>query len=339
MNNVSPPTRPYKNALRVVAVIPAYNEARFIGSVVLVARLHTSQVVVVDDGSSDDTARIAKFAGATVIKHEINRGKGAALNTGFKFASAIEGVEAIITIDGDGQHNPAEIPTLTRPILTGAADIVIGSRFLNIKSDIPGWRQIGQHALTVATNLSSGTPLTDSQSGFRAFSKKAIENLHFDSQGFSVESEMQFMIHSGGLHVLEVPISVIYAEPSKRNPVKQGLQVINGILRLVGQYRPLLYFGLGGVFLVILGIAMGLYVVDIFVRVQQLAIGYALISVLLAIMGMTAFSTGIILHSVSGLLRDMKKSLQDQNLPLAPVIMPNPIDHMTETDPEHPDNA
>jgi glycosyltransferase involved in cell wall biosynthesis len=117
----------------VVAVIPAYNEERFIGSVVLRARQYADTVIVVDDGSTDATGEIAAAAGVIVVRHESNRGKGAALNTGFHRARAL-GAAAVVTLDGDGQHRGDELAVLAEPVLSGQADIVVGSRFLGSRA-------------------------------------------------------------------------------------------------------------------------------------------------------------------------------------------------------------
>jgi glycosyltransferase involved in cell wall biosynthesis len=309
--NIAPPDQTHPPGFDQTAVIiPAYNEARFIGSVVIQARCYAATVIVVDDGSQDDTVKVAEAAGALVVRHEINSGKGVALKTGFHHARQLAGVMAIVTVDGDGQHNCNEIPEMTRPILEGRADLVVGSRFLGKKSDIPRWRIFGQHALTIATNLSSRSSLTDSQSGFRAFSRKMLDVFVFDSNDFSVESEMQFVVRKAGLHVIEVPISVVYEEPPKRNPVMHGLQVLNGILHLVSTYRPLFFFGGGGLTLLTLGVIWSFYVIDRFYRVGTLPIGYALISVLLLIIGSAAFFTGVMLHSIRGLMNDIKKTIE-----------------------------
>src|SRR3954451_7486812 len=212
-----PPT--YTEGAATVALIPAYNERRFIGSMVLAVRQFVDLVVVVDDGSSDNTAEIAQRAGATVVRHTLNQGKATAVNTGFSFIRQMC-PRAIVMIDGDGQHCPNDIPTVLAPILDGCADVVIGSRFLQVKSAIPAYRQVGQHGLTLMTNLASGVSVSDSQSGFRAFSTRALEQLSFSQGGFSIESEMQFQAREHGLRVVEVPIEVIYAEPAKRNPIK-----------------------------------------------------------------------------------------------------------------------
>ncbi len=293
---------------RLAIIIPAYNEERFIGSVVIQAREYGT-VVVVDDGSTDDTAQIAEKAGACVLEHKENRGKGAALNTGFQYVNTLA-VDVVVTIDGDGQHRCEDILTVASPILSGKADIVIGSRFLGKKSRIPRWRVVGQTALTVATNISSGSYQTDSQSGFRAFSPNALKSFNFDTLDFSVESEMQFLARDRDLKIIEVPITVLYVEPSKRNPINHGLQVLNGIIRMVSQHRPLFFFSGSGLAILLLGLIWGGYVVDIYTRVHVLAVGYALISVLLTIIGSTALFAGLMLNSVNVLMRDLKKNIE-----------------------------
>jgi glycosyltransferase involved in cell wall biosynthesis len=295
----------------LVALIPAYNEARFIGSLVLSVRNHVTTVVVVDDGSTDETAEIARRAGATVIQHQTNQGKAAAVNTGFRYIRQLE-PQAVVMLDGDGQHRADDVPAMLAPIISDSADLVVGSRFLQVKSVIPVYRQVGQHGLTLATNFASGVSLSDSQSGYRAFSRKALELLRFGQQGFSIESEMQFLAGEHKLRIVEVPIQVCYNEPAKRNPMTHGIQVLNGILRMIGQIRPLLFFTLLSLPVLIGGTLLGLYVIDIYIRTRQLAIGYALITVLLSEVGMLLFFTGIILHSTRGMILDLRHSLSEE---------------------------
>lgn len=285
-----------------IALIPAYNEARFIGSVVLQALSYVDEVVVIDDGSTDQTAEVARAAGATVVSMAQNMGKANALSSGFKHIRRLKPT-AVVMIDGDGQHNPSQIPNLLAPIEADKADMVIGSRFVGIKSEIPRWRMVGQHALTAATNAAAGVRSTDSQSGFRAFAARVLPLLDFKAKGFSVESEMQFIAREYNLRVAEVAISVVYEEPSKRNPVTHGLEVLNGVLRLVGQSRPLLFFGLPGLTFLLSGLGMGVWVVRIFQKTKVLATGYALICVLSSIIGGIGLATGLILHSIRALLR------------------------------------
>jgi glycosyltransferase involved in cell wall biosynthesis len=290
-------------AARVIAVIPAYNEERFIGSVVLKACRHTDQVVVVDDGSTDATAQLAEAAGAIVVRHHHNRGKGHALNSGFKKACDLE-ADIVVTLDADGQHQPDELPRVIWPVRAGQADLVVGSRYIRPGLPVPRHRVWGHRLFNLLTNLASGVTVTDSQSGFRAFSRPAAEALIFSAAGFSVESEMQLQARTFGLRVQEVPITVRYDDRPKRPVWRHGLLVLNGVLHLVGQYRPLLFFGSAGLLLMATGASWGIHVVDIFRRSGQLALGYALISIFLVLVGSILFSTGVILHSVRGLLLD-----------------------------------
>jgi glycosyltransferase involved in cell wall biosynthesis len=291
---------------RIVAVIPAYNEERYIGSVVLKVRRYVDAVIVVDDGSVDSTAEIAQAAGAIVLRHEHNRGKGVALNTGFRKARELD-PDAIVVLDGDSQHLPAEMPSVLAPIVGGEADIVVGSRYLVGRGRVPRGRSWGHRAFTFLTNVTSGVRVTDSQSGFRAFSPRALEAVILSSSGFSAESEMQFLAREHDLCMIEVPITADYREKAKRPVIAHGLLVLNGLLRLVGQYRPLLFFGVPGLVMLLAGLGWGAWVVKIYQSTHTLAVGYALISVLLSILGSLSLFAGIILHSIRALLIELRE--------------------------------
>lgn len=291
---------------RIVVIVPAYNEERFIGSVVLKLLRFPVSVIVVDDGSADETTTIASAAGAMVVRLEQNSGKAAALNAGFTQARALD-PDVIVMIDADGQHLPEELPSVIQPILNEEADIAIGSRYISPSGRVPAHRVMGHLLFRLLTGLASGVAVVDTQSGYRAFSPRAFRLVNFHARGFSVESEMQFMAHEHGLRVTEVPITIRYTDPPKRSVFRQGLAVLNGVLRLTGQYRPLLFFGAPGFLLLLMGIAWGVAVINIFSRIHVLPIGYTLISVLLSLLGMTMLSTGVILHSVRGLMLDLFK--------------------------------
>jgi glycosyltransferase involved in cell wall biosynthesis len=295
----------------VVVVIPAHNEERFIGSVVLKARKYATAVIVVDDGSTDATAEVARAAGAQVVRHDTNQGKGVALNTGLREADCGD-CDAVVVLDGDGQHQADEIPWILAPVLDHQADIVVGSRYLEKRGRVPRHRIWGHQVFTTLTNLLSGTHVTDSQSGFRAFSRQAVSTLIFSSNGFSVESEMQFQAREHGLRLIEAPITAQYEDKPKRPVWSHGLMVLNGVLRLVGQYRPLLFFGLPGLLFLLGGLILGAQIIDIYSRTQQLAVGYAILSVAFMSIGSVGLSTGIILHSVRGLLLDLLRSRRPQ---------------------------
>ena len=214
----------------VVAIIPAYNEEKALADVIGKTLENVDDVIVVDDGSSDKTSEVAIEAGARVIRHSVNLGKGEALKSGFK---AIGDDSIIITIDGDGQHNPSEIPDLVRPIVEDGADLVNGSRYMNgPEENTPAYRRVGQKVLDIATNISAGTRVTDSQSGFRAFSSKSKNVFRFKDTGFGIESEMLVDAAEAGLKIVEVPITVRYdLDGSTKDPITHGVGVLFNITK------------------------------------------------------------------------------------------------------------
>jgi glycosyltransferase involved in cell wall biosynthesis len=294
---------PSAQAPSVIVAIPAYNEDRFIGSLVLKLRSHERMVVVVDDGSTDATADVAEAAGAMVIRHPRNRGKTAAVKTIFEQARRLS-PDALVLLDGDSQHDPAEVDAVVKPILQGTADMVVGSRFAGVRSVIPRWRVAGQHALTVATNIGSGLRLSDTESGYRAFSRRALEQMRFRGRGFALEAATQFQAKEHGWRVVEVPIRVHYKIPLKRNPVWHGVGQIDAILRLIAEHRPLLFFGVPGLFVLLAGLGLGFQVVRIYDATQQLAIGYSMITVLLVIVGVLSLFVGVMLHAIREIIGD-----------------------------------
>ena len=303
------PERASTESAKVVAVIPAYNEERFIASVVINTRSHADQVIVVDDGSSDRTAELAEIAGAEVVRLVENQGKAEALNAGFR-AAADHAPDVIVCLDGDAQHEPSEIPEVVAPVLEGKADVVIGSRFLDKKSRIPGWRQVGQHTLTAVTNLTSGVKTTDSQSGYRAFSPKAATALKFRTRHLSVESEMQFLIDEAGLTVAEVPISVNYQDGNKRNPVIQGVQILDAILSLVARRRPVLFLVLPGALSFCIGLVLGSRVFVVMQNSGELLTGTAILTSLLLMGGLLLSLSGIMLYSMQHFIQRIREEVQ-----------------------------
>ena len=298
---------------KLTAILPAYNEELCISSIILGSKKYVDRIIVVDDGSKDNTAEIAGLAGAEVIKHSCNMGKGAALKTGFK---AVKGSDIIVTLDSDGQHNPKEIPKLVDPIINGEADIVNGSRYINgNKKDTPSYRRIGQSVLDKATNFGSGLDITDSQSGFRAFAKHTLHVFRFNCSGFSIESEMLMDAANAGLRIKEVEIGVRYdVDGSTKNPVSHGVGVLLRIIDDLQFQRPLFYFTLPGAIITLIGIVLGLMFFGDYLAKSSYSIAgsfapsasYSLFPTILAIMmtlagGFLAL-TGIILDSMGKML-------------------------------------
>ncbi|NPV62182.1 MAG: glycosyltransferase family 2 protein [Methanotrichaceae archaeon] len=292
----------------ITAILPAYNEEVSIGSVVLQTKKYADRIIVVDDGSADRTAEVAEMAGAEVIRHPQNRGKGAALKTGF---GALNGADVVVTIDTDGQHDPADIPRLVAPILGGEADMVNGSRYLNgNKKDTPLYRRVGQKVLDTATNLESGLNVTDSQSGFRAFNPGIKDVFKFGQNGLAIESEMLADAAAAGLRIKEVEIGVRYdVDGSSEHPVAHGVRVLLKILHDMELRRPLYYFTAPGIVMAGAGIFMGLEFLRIFAHGGSLQYAPTLFMVLLTLVGSFMALTGIILHSISRIMYECKSEM------------------------------
>jgi glycosyltransferase involved in cell wall biosynthesis len=293
----------------ITVILPAYNEEVSIGSIVLLTRFYADNVIVVDDGSIDRTAEVAGKAGAEVIVHKANKGKGGALKTGFT-AAANRGADIIVTMDSDGQHNPADIPKLVAPIIEGNADIVNGSRYLNgLGKNTPIYRRVGQTILDKFTNINSGIKITDSQSGFRAFEASTVDIFRFDAQGMAIESEMLADAGKAGIRIKEVEIGVRYdVDCSTKNPIQHGLEVFVMVLKDIEFNKPLYYFTVPGMSLGIGGLYMGAHFLQIFVMGGGLQFGPTMLMVLLIVIGTFMALTGILLHSVSTVMKNAREA-------------------------------
>jgi glycosyltransferase involved in cell wall biosynthesis len=284
----------------IVVAIPAFNEEIAIGSMVLRSRKYADKVIVVDDGSKDRTAEIANMAGAEVIHHFINRGKGAAIKDAFEYATKAN-ADILVLIDGDGQHNPDEIPVLLAPILKGEVDMVNGSRFLaNVGNHVPKYRRFGLEVLTMATNAGTQMNITDTQNGFRAFSKKTFNSFSFGQSGMAIESEMLMDAAKSEMRIKEVPIDVRYDvdHASTYNPFKHGITVLGQIISIISVRRPLIFFCIPGAILLIVGMIAAFMTFSNFNATHSISIYYALIGALFVTIGIFSVFTGLILNAI-----------------------------------------
>ena len=296
------PLAPKAEPVSLLAAIPAFNEQKTIGSVVLTAQRYATKVIVIDDGSEDETAWVAEQAGATVIRHPTNRGYGAALRSCFEYARESE-FEALVILDGDGQHRPEMIPQVVAPVDEGKADVSIGSRFLDghKAGPVPGYRKFGIRVITKLTNLGTrrSGKITDAQSGFRAYSRAAIAAIDPLEADMGASAEILWEADRKGLRIVEVPITVDYQTAgSTRGPVQHGLSVIGSMIRYVETKHALLVFGVPGLIVFLVGLGLGFYVLDSYNRTGIPALGLAMVTVLVTVVGLLLAFTGLIMHAV-----------------------------------------
>ena len=207
--------------MSIVVGIPAFNEEKNIAAVLVRLKKVADKIIVVDDGSSDLTGTISKDMGAIVVSHPKNLGYGAAIRSIFLKAKELES-DILVTFDADGQHRVEDIDTVIAPIIKKESDIVIGSRFLKSDVQAPSYRRLGIKVITQLTNTSLKEKLTDSQSGFRAYNRKVIENLTPSDYGMGVSTEILIKASSMGFKISEVPIVILYGgDTSTHNPVSQ----------------------------------------------------------------------------------------------------------------------
>jgi len=216
--------------MKTIIVIPAYNEAEVIQSVIReIKSAGYENIVVVDDGSADDTrARAAELIGKNALRHKLNRGKGGATKTGIE-AAKILGADIIVTVDGDGQHDPKDIQKLIAPILENKADVVLGTRLID-PTGMPLHKIIANHIGNFFTWYLFGLWVTDSQSGFRAYSRRAADLINTKADRYEYDSEVIREIYIYKLKYIEIPISVRYTAYSMGKVQKQGF--INGLKTL-----------------------------------------------------------------------------------------------------------
>lgn len=286
------------------ACIPAYNEENTISDLVKSAKKFVDKVIVCDDGSTDDTLNNAKLAGAEIISHKKNQGYGAAITTLFDYCR-MQNADVMITLDGDGQHDPNQIPILLDTISQHSVDVVLGSRFLDNNTDTPGYRKRGIKIITSAANFGADFKVSDAQSGFRAYSKSAINAIHPTEQGMAVSTEILLKISNKGLSLAEVPITTSYdGDTSEQNPVPHGISVLMNTIKYVSIRHPIKFYGIPGFVSIIAGLVSSVLFLDAYLNDQIIFYGSLLGAVILLLFGAILSVTAIILFSMANLIRD-----------------------------------
>ena len=293
--------------MKITIGIPAYNEEKNIAGIISKLKKYADSIIVCDDGSSDLTGDISEQLGAIVIKHSKNRGYGAAINSLFLKAKELES-DVFLTLDADGQHRVEDIPIVTDPIIKNEVDLVIGSRFLDTKSEeMPNYRKVGIKIITKITNLSIKEKLTDSQSGFRAYSRKALQEITPTDDGMGVSTEILIKASNLELKVAEVPIKVNYnGDTSTHDPVSHGTSVILSTIKFTSIHNPLKFYGIPAVIFLIIGLSFVAWTVQIYAESQQIITNVSLIGIGCVVIGTVFLMTAVILFSIVTVVNDKK---------------------------------
>ncbi len=284
--------------------IPAFNEEKNIASIIMKLKKVTDHIIVCNDGSTDMTEEISKKLDVVVINHSRNMGYGSAIRSIFLKAKELQ-ADILVTFDADGQHRVEDIQSVTQPIIDNKADIVIGSRFLENKSDIPEYRKFGIKVITKITNSSLKEKLTDSQSGFRAYSKNVLKDVTPSESGMGVSTEILIKASNAGHKIAEVPITIMYgSDTSTHNPVSHGTSVLFSTIKFTSIEHPLKFYGIPAIIFLGIGFVFMLWTFQIYAVEKEIITNVALISIGSLMIGIVLLLSAILLYTLVSVVRE-----------------------------------
>ncbi len=284
--------------------IPAFNEEKNIASIIMKLKKVTDHIIVCNDGSTDMTEEISKELDVIVINHSRNMGYGSAIRSIFLKAKELQ-ADILVTFDADGQHRVEDIQSVTQPIIDNKADIVIGSRFLENKSDIPEYRKFGIKVITKITNSSLKEKLTDSQSGFRAYSKNVLKNVTPSESGMGVSTEILIKASNAGHKIAEVPITIMYgSDTSTHNPVSHGTSVLFSTIKFTSIEHPLKFYGIPAIIFLGIGFVFMLWTFQTYAVEKEIITNVALIGIGSLVIGIVFLLSAILLYSLVSVVRE-----------------------------------
>ena len=285
--------------------IPAFNEEKNIAAIITKLADITDTIIVCNDGSLDLTSDIAERMGAFVINHEKNLGYGAAIRSIFLKAKELDG-DILVTFDADGQHRIEDIEKVTKPIIDQEVDLVIGSRFLDeSEKEVPRYRKVGIKVITKITNASIKKQLTDSQSGFRAYSKKVLNELNPSELGMGISTEILIKASNKNFRITEVPIKILYSgDTSTHNPVSHGSSVILSTIKYTSIEHPLKFYGIPSMILFIIGISFTYLAVEYYAEIGRLNTNLTIIAAGTVLIAVVLLITRILLYSLVSVVRE-----------------------------------
>ena len=294
--------------MKIIIGIPAYNEEKNIAGIITKLKNVSNDIIVCNDGSTDLTANIAEDMGAIVVNHEKNLGYGGAIRSIFLKAKDLEG-DVLVTFDADGQHRIEDIDGVISPILDNQSDIVIGSRFLDdSEKEVPQYRKMGIKVITKITNATIKKELTDSQSGFRAYSKQVLNEITPSETGMGVSTEILIKASSKAFKISEVPIKILYGEnTSTHNPITHGSSVIFSTIKFTSIEHPLRFYGIPSVIFMIIGFSFTYLAVQYYTEIGRLNTNLTIIAAGTILIGVILLISAILLYSLVSVVRENNK--------------------------------
>jgi len=290
--------------LKVTIGIPAFNEEKNIAKMIVKLKKIYDEIIVCNDGSTDLTGEIAENLGVIVINHKQNLGYGAGINSIIKKSKEID-TDILVTFDADGQHKVEDVIKVIEPIKNGDADLVIGSRFLSkTKEKIPEYRKIGINIITKVTNAGLKKKITDSQSGFRAYSKDLISKLDISDMGMGISTEILIKTNSLGFRIAEIPITILYeGKTSTQNPISHGTSVLFSTIKYTSIEHPLKFYGIPSLIFFVIGLSFTFLSIDYYMEVGRInpnvtivAAGTTAIAVILLVASVLFYSLATIVE-------------------------------------------
>ena len=291
--------------MKIIIGIPAFNEEKNIASIITKLRNISDTIVVCNDGSSDLTSEIAERMGAVVINHEKNLGYGGAIRSIFLKAKELDG-DVLVTFDADGQHRIEDIENVITPIIEEKADLVIGSRFLDeSEKEVPQYRKVGIKVITKITNASIKEQITDSQSGFRAYSKKVVDELNPSELGMGISTEILIKASTKNFKITEVPIKILYSgDTSTHNPISHGSSVILSTIKYTSIEHPLKFYGIPSIIFFVIGISFTYLSAQYYAEIGRLSTNLTIVAAGTVLIAVVLLITSILLYTLVSVVRE-----------------------------------
>jgi len=291
--------------LKIIVGIPAFNEEKNIAVLIIQLKKIADKIIVCNDGSTDLTSEIAEELGATVINHKKNLGYGAAIRSIFLKSKDLD-ADILVTFDADGQHRIEDINKVINPIINGESDLVIGSRFLDeSEKEVPKYRKVGINVITKITNATIKKQLTDSQSGFRAYSKKVLNELNPSELGMGISTEILIKASAKNFRISEVPIKIVYdGDTSTHNPISHGSSVLLSTIKFTSIEHPLKFYGIPSMIFFAIGLLFTSLSIEYYADIGRLSTNLTLIGAGSILIAVVLLLTGILLYSLVSVVRE-----------------------------------